>query len=72
MFSDKNERLALMIATCIFTFLGLFQLWRAFAQIPVVVGALMVPIWPSLVVGLAALFMAFWLGSIWRHHRSAT
>ena len=69
MFTDKKERLALVIATCIFALLGIVQFWRAFAAIPLVFGAMTIPTWISFIIGLAALLMAFWLGSIVRRHR---
>lgn len=69
MFSNKKERLALCIAACIFGLVGIVQLWRAFAQIPVVFGAQSIPVWISFVIGLAAISMAFWLGNILLRHR---
>jgi len=69
MFSERNERLALVIATVIFGVLGVFQLYRAATGLTVVVGGTMLPVWPSFLVGCAALFMAFWLGGCLRHHK---
>ena len=69
MFREKNERLALVISTAIFGILGLFQLFRALAQVPVSVGDQAVPAWVSIIIGMAALTMAFWLGKILRDHR---
>jgi sterol desaturase/sphingolipid hydroxylase (fatty acid hydroxylase superfamily) len=69
MFFPKNERLALCIAAGIFAIVGLLQFWRFLAQIPIMFGTQSIPIWLSLVVGVAALSMAFWLGAILRHHR---
>ena len=69
MFSEKNERLALLIATIIFGTLGVFQLYRAAAGLIVSVGGTMVPLWASVLIGCAALFMAFWLGGFLRKHK---
>lgn len=69
MFSDRKERMGLVIASIIFAVGGLVQLWRAFGQVPVTFGATVVPIWLSFIVGVIALGMAFWLFSILRHHR---
>jgi hypothetical protein len=69
MLFPKNERLGLCIAAGIFAVVGLVQFWRFLAQIPIMFGAQSIPIWPSLLIGVGALFMAFWLGAIVRHHR---
>lgn len=66
---EKKERLTLGAASLLFALIGLFQLWRAFAQVPVVVAGNAVPIWPSFLVGAIGLFMAFMLCKVMRHHR---
>lgn len=71
MFTEKSERLALLIATIIFGLLGVFQLFRAVAGIAVTVGTFSVPLWASVVVGCIALFMAFWFGGLARHRPAA-
>ena len=69
MFTDKHERLALLIATAIFGLVGIVQFWRAFAQIPVSFGAQPIPVWISFLAGFVAISMAVWLGKILKHHR---
>jgi hypothetical protein len=67
-FKDKkNDRLGLILAAVIFGLVGLVQLLRALAGVPVELAGYSVPIWPSLVVGTAALFMSFWMRAILQH-----
>ncbi len=70
MFFARGERAALIIAMIIFAIVGLFQLWRALIQLPVIVGDLPVPPWLSIVVGIITLGMAAWLGTVLKRHRS--
>jgi len=65
----KNERIGLLIATVMFGLIALLQLWRAFAGVSVVFDGHAVPVWISAVLGLVALFMAFWMGMILRQNR---
>ena len=67
--NNKNERICLVLATVIFALIGSIQLWRAFAGTALDVGGQSVPLWISAAVGLFALFMAFWMGTIVRRHR---
>ena len=66
---QKNERNCLIIATVVFGLIGMVQLWRAFAGLAIDVGGQAVPLWLSGVVGIFALFLAFWMGTILRRHR---
>ena len=69
-FKDKkNERLGLLLAAGIFALVAIVQLWRAVAGVSVELGGLSVPIWLSVVVGLAALMMSYWMGVILHRHR---
>jgi hypothetical protein len=69
MLSTKNERLALLISTVIFSVFAIAQLWRAFANIPVEFGGQVVPVWVSLLAGLVSLAMAFWMGVLLKQRR---
>jgi len=69
MFSTKNERSALLVSLVIFAIAGLMQLYRGFAQIPVTFNGHAVPTWPSLLVGVLLLAMAFWMGVLLKHRR---
>lgn len=69
MFSTKNERLALLLSAVLFGLIGIAQLWRFFSQTSVTVGSTAIPTWISLVAGLVALAMAFWMGVLFRNRR---
>ena len=64
-----DERMALAVATGIFALVALAQFWRAFGQVPLTLADHAVPIWLSVIGGVVAAFMAFWLGSMLRRHR---
>jgi hypothetical protein len=65
---EKNDRLGLLLAAAIFGLVGIVQLVRALAGLPVELAGYAVPIWPSIFVGVAALFMSFWLRAISYRH----
>jgi hypothetical protein len=67
--AKKNSRMGLLLAVIIFGLIAMLQLWRAFAGVSVEFGGHFVPIWLSVVVGVAALLMSFWMGLILRRHR---
>ncbi len=64
---EKNDRLGLILAAVIFGLVGVVQLLRALTGAPVELAGYSVPIWPSLIVGIAALFMSFWMRAILGH-----
>jgi hypothetical protein len=69
MMSTKNERMALLVSTAIFTIVAIAQLWRAFANIPVVFNGQPIPVWTSLLVGLLSAAMALWTGMVLKQRR---
>jgi hypothetical protein len=69
MIFTKRERLGLLLTTAIFTFIGAVQLWRAVSGVSVMFNGSYIPDWVSVIVGIFALSMAVWMGSILRHHR---
>jgi len=69
-FKDKkNERLGLLLAAVFFGLIAAVQLCRAAAGMSIVLGSFSVPIWLSVVVGLAMLVMSYWMGVILHRHR---
>jgi hypothetical protein len=65
----KNEQLGLLSAAAIFALMGMVQLWRVFAGASVELGGRSIPIWLSVVVGVAALLMSLLMGLISRPNR---
>jgi len=69
-FKDKkNERLGLLLAAGLFALIAVVQLCRAAIGMTVVLGTFSVPIWLSVVVGVAMLVMSYWMGMILHRHR---
>lgn len=69
MFSTRNERLGLLVATALFALLGILQLCRALANVPVSVGGSSIPIWASVIAAIVMLGMAVWLGALLNRRR---
>ncbi len=68
-FKDKkDDRIGLLVSAAIFGFVGVVQLLRAVTGVPVEFAGYIVPIWPSIVVGFAALLMSYWMAMIMRRH----
>lgn len=69
MMTTKNERLGLLVATVIFTLVGAIQFWRAIAGVPLVFNGTAIPAWVSVIAGIVAWGMAFWMNKIMQHMR---
>lgn len=67
--STRFERLGLLVSTIIFALVAIAQFWRALANVPVDFGGHLIPVWASLLVGLVALAMAFWMGVLLKNRR---
>ena len=59
----------LIIAMAVFSFIAVGLLFRGLMNITVVAGGFAVPAWLSIIVGFLALFMAVWIGNVYRHVR---
>ncbi len=58
-----NERLGLSIAMVIFALVALVQMYRALTGLSLELGDYSLPSWFSVIAGIGALLMSFWMGA---------
>ena len=56
---DMTKQMFVQVATVIFGIVGLVHLYRAFSDMPLLIGTSVIPVAVSWVAGVAALFLAY-------------
>jgi hypothetical protein len=69
MFSSRNERYALLVAAILFALSAIGHIWRLLGHVPATFNNEPVPMWYSILAGIAALAMAVWMGMILKNRR---